>query len=265
MKICISNIAWDKTWDDRVYGAMKKNGYSGVEIAPTRIWPEEPYEKKESARQWSKALKENWGFTIPSMQSIWYGRQEKLFGPNDDRNFLLEHTKKAIDFAVAIGSGNLVFGCPHNRNLPENADPQIALDFFKKIGDYAAEKGTVIGMEANPVIYGTNYVNDTPSAIRVVNEVDSRGFRLNLDVGTMIQNEEPISCLKGNVHLISHVHISEPMLQPIENRHIHRELFSLLMKERYQGYVSIEMRKQDDFSVLQNILEYVRNVFDPVK
>jgi sugar phosphate isomerase/epimerase len=86
------------------------------------------------------------------------------------------------------------------------------------------EKGTVIGMEANPPIYNTNYINDTLSALELIKEVNSEGFKLNLDIGTMIENKEPVDELVGNVNMINHVHISEPNLKPIEKMTLHREL-----------------------------------------
>ena len=63
---------------------------------------------------------------------------------------------------------------------------------WQELGAYAAKKGTAIGMEANPPIYHTNYVNDTGSALQLIEEVDEKGFLLNLDVGTMIQNKEAV-------------------------------------------------------------------------
>ena len=36
------------------------------------------------------------------MQSIWFGRQERLFGSEEEREILIDYTKKAVDFAVAI-------------------------------------------------------------------------------------------------------------------------------------------------------------------
>lgn len=261
MKLSISNIAWDVAQDDTVYAFMREYGYSGLEIAPTRILPEAPYDQIEVAEKWSKELKDHWGFSVPSLQSIWYGRQEKIFGTDDERQFLIEHTKKAIDFAAAVGSRNLVFGCPKNRNIPEGADPNIAIAFFRELGDYAAAKGTAIGMEANPTIYNTNYINDTKSALNLIRQVDSKGFLLNLDVGTMIQNREAVSELINHIHLINHVHISEPGLRPIEERKIHRELEKILAEENYGGFVSIEMAKVEEVSVVENTLAYVRSIF----
>lgn len=261
MKLSISNIGWTDNDNLAIYQLMKKNGYSGLEIAPTRIFPVTPYENLDKASQWSKELYENYGFSVPSIQSIWYGRQEKIFGTDEERQELLEYTKKAIDFAHAIGCRNLVFGCPRNRVLPEGVDEKLAVSFFRELGEYAVSKNTVIGMEANPPIYNTNYINDTLSALKLIKEVNSDGFKLNLDVGTMIYNHEPASQLIGNVKYINHVHISEPNLKPIEKRKLHQELKQLLVSENYKGFISIEMGKVDDISIINEKLKYISKVF----
>lgn len=261
MKLSISNIGWAKENDTSVYNLMKKYGFHGLEIAPTRIFAELPYDKKEEAEEWSLDIKNEYGFSVSSMQSIWFGRQEKIFGCDEERNALLEYTKKAIDFAANIGCENLVFGCPRNRNLPDDADESVAVVFFKELGDYAYSKGTVIGMEANPPIYNTNFINDTKSALNLIEKVNSMGFRLNLDLGTIIQNDEDVSELIGKVPLINHVHISEPGLKPIEERSIHIELKTLLEKEGYNRFISIEMGKVGDIGILEEKMDYVRRIF----
>ena len=261
MKLSISNIGWSIEQDEAVYSLMKKYGFTGLEIAPTRIFPERPYELLPKAAAWSSALLEKYGLSVSSMQSIWFGRQEQLFGTDDERKTLLDYTGKAVDFAASVGCKNMVFGCPRNRVVPKGTDSDQAIGFFREIGDYAAQNGTIIGMEANPEIYHTNYINDTPSALELVKRVNSKGFRLNLDVGTMIYNHEDAVSLEKNVQLISHVHISEPELKAIEHRELHLELKKILLNESYQGYVSIEMGKTDDLSLIEETLEYVRSVF----
>lgn len=261
MKLSISDIAWTAESDEAVYDMMKKYNYAGLEIAPTRIFPINPYDNLKEAEAWSRSIESQCGLAISSMQSIWYGRQEKLFGTEEERKALVDYTKKAIDFAVVIGCRNLVFGCPRNRAVPQNADMEIGILFFKEIGDYAAGKGTVIGIEANPPIYNTNYINDTLSAFELIEKVGSEGFRLNLDLGTMIQNGESIEELRGRVKLINHVHISEPGLKPIEERKLHQELRQVLEEENYQGFISIEMGKGEDIALIENVMKYVGGVF----
>lgn len=261
MKLSISNIAWVAEQDAQVYDLMKKYEFSGLEIAPTRIFPEHPYYKNVEAKGWSEGILEKYNFIVPSMQSIWFGRQEKIFGTQEERDILVAYTKRAIEFAEIIGCHNLVFGCPRNRAISEGQDAEIAEKFFKEIGNYAAEHRTVIGMEANPPIYNTNYINDTLSALALIDSVDSKGFLLNLDVGTMVHNEESVEELVGKVHLINHVHISEPGLKPIENRSLHLELRKLLEDEGYDGFISIEMGKVDNLHILEEKMQYVRSIF----
>ena len=271
MKLSVSNIAWEAKDDKYIYQKMKDLGFSGLEIAPTRIIPEAPYDHIAEAETFAKSIKTDYGFSISSMQSIWYGIQDKVFGTEEERARLTAYTKKAIDFAEAIGCRNLVFGCPRNRAIPETDAPktsitkaavaQTAVSFFRELGNYAAEHHTVIAMEANPPIYHTNYINTTEEAINLINAVNSEGFRLNLDVGTMIENSEAVSVLHGAEHLINHVHISEPELTQIKERPLHRELAALLRSIPYEGYVSIETGRRDDLNDLYRTMEYVAKIF----
>lgn len=261
MKLSISNIGWECKDDRKVYALMNKYDFWGLEIAPTRIFPDSPYDKLPEAEAWSRQLKKDYGLTVSSMQSIWYGRSEKLFGTEKEREFLLAYTKKAIDFAAAAGCKNLVFGCPANRAIPENGDLKIGLSFFREIGNYAADKGTAIGLEANPPIYHTNYINDTKAAFSLVKEVNSKGFLVNLDIGTMLKNGEAANELIDNVPYIHHVHISEPGLKPIEEHSLHQEVKDILARENYQGFVSIEMGKQAEISLIESKLQYIRRIF----
>ena len=45
MNLSISNIAWDTLNNEKIYDMLKKYGFKGLEIAPTKIMGENPYEK----------------------------------------------------------------------------------------------------------------------------------------------------------------------------------------------------------------------------
>jgi len=264
MKLSISNIAWAAENDSAVYGMMSDLGFKGLEIAPTRIFPDSPYDKCAEAAAWSGDLLAEYGFSVPSMQSIWYGRKESLFGSFEERSALVQYTKAAVDFAQAVGCGNLVFGCPKNRTVPDGMDLGkaniVAVEFFREVGEYAASRGTVIGIEANPTIYGTNFINGTDAALSLIEEVNSTGVRLNLDVGTMVANGETVDVLRGREHLVNHVHVSEPYLKPIQKRDLHAELLARLSECRYGGYVSIEMGKVDSLEEIRKSMVYVKEM-----
>ena len=257
IKLSISNIAWSSENDQQVYQYMQQVGFQGLEIAPTRIFQDEPYERKKEARAFAREIKDKYELSICSMQSIWFGHSEKIFGTAEERQILLDYTKQAIDFAEAVDAGNLVFGCPKNRYIGETDDRNIAVDFFRTLGEYAIEHNTVLALEANPVIYGTNFINKTKEAVELIKEVDSKGFKLNLDFGTIIYNEESVEDIIEYLYLINHVHISEPNLKMIERRDEHKELMNILKISEYKGFVSIEMGKRVNINEIIETIDYI--------
>lgn len=258
MKLSISNIAWSVEHDAEMYLFLNKMGFQGLEIAPTRLFPGKPYDKLSEAKEWANELKEKYGLEVPSMQSIWFGLHEKIFGSQEDRKILIDYTKKAIVFAEAIGCKNLVFGNPKNRDTDDvPGNYSTAIDFFREIGDYAMEHHTTIAIEPNPTIYNTRFINYTEQAVEMAYRCGSEGVKVNVDLGTIIYNEEDINYLKQIPEYINHVHISEPGLYPIAQRVLHNTLFDLLKEMGYEKYVSIEMGNKNYVEQVKAIMEYI--------
>lgn len=261
MKISISNIAWFEDNDQEMYQMLAKLGISAVEIAPTRIFPEHPYDSLERAREWSRMLLDSYGLRVSSIQSIWHGRTERVFLNEMDRNVMIDYTKKIIDFAEATGCSNIVFGCPKNRIVSENFNRKTAIEFFRELGEYALAHDCVLALEANPPIYNTNFINTTEEGLKLIGDAASKGFLLNVDAGAMVENGEKVSLLYGHGNLIHHVHISEPMLAAIKPRSIHSDLAGFLRSIDYQGYVSIETGLQDNIGSIIDMIKYVVSIF----
>ena len=76
-----------------------------------------PYENLTSALLFGGYLKNQWGFSVPSMQSIWYGQTGNIFDPVQAEE-LLDYTAEAFQFAHSLNCPSLVFGCPKNRMRP---------------------------------------------------------------------------------------------------------------------------------------------------
>lgn len=263
MKLSISNIGWADAEDGVVYKQLGGLGVSGIEIAPTRIFPDNPYNRLKEAEQFKNKLKSQYGLLISSMQSIWYGKTEKIFQSETEREVLLEYTKLAIDFASILNCRNLVFGCPQNRVVRDEMDYNLAVKFFFDLGEYAYRKNTVIALEPNPVIYNTNFINTTEEAISMVKRVNSKGFKVNLDMGTVIYNEESLEEINNNIDLVHHIHISEPYLALIQKRKLHNQLAEVL-SGRYHNYISIEMGKRESLQDIYESVKYVKEVFDGI-
>ncbi len=259
MKYSISNIAWDKKDDLEMYQFLKDNNIDGVEIAPTRLYSE-PYENIESAQLYANMLKNRFGLDISSMQSIWFGKTENIFNA-DDRKVLLEYTKKAMDFANALGIKNIVFGCPKNRNMPEGASEDDVVEFFRELGDYAQKKNTTLALEANPAIYNTNFLNTTKDACEFCKKIDNDGVKVNIDFGTIICNNENPHIIKTYKNYVNHIHLSMPNLEYVGKIKEHETLKKVLGKIDYDGYISIEMKNQNDINKIKQAILYLKENF----
>ena len=178
-----------------------------------------------------------------------------------DRQILIDYTKKAVLFAEVIGCGNLVFGNPKNRDTEDVAAIMpIAIDFFKEIGDFASEHNTVIALEPNPTIYNTRFMNYTEQAVEMAYKSSSEGIKVNVDLGTIVYNEEDINYLKQIPEYINHVHISEPGLNLIEKRDLHNQLFAALNETGYNRFVSIEMGNKGNLQAVKETIEYIKSL-----
>lgn len=260
MKLSISNIAWDWADDAEMLAYIVSSGFSGLEIAPTRVIAENPYDHLDQAKEIYNKVRAL-GLSVPSMQSIWFGRPERVFFDDSERVSLFEYTQKAIDFAKAMHCKNLVFGSPKNRVIEDNAQREPGLAMIAKIGEYAAKKGTVFAVEANPAIYNTNFINRTSEAFALVRELGVKGLGVNVDIGTVIENGETLEPLEENMDLIKHVHISEPYLAVPQKRKLHQDLAALLRTNGYSRFVSIEMKNPGDIKTVKQTMSYISEVF----
>lgn len=258
MPIAISNIAWRPEIADSIYHLLQDFKISNLEIAPSLLMnSSDPYDQLHDAAYISRKLKNQYGLDIVSMQSIWYGVIDNIFSNTETQKRLIDYTEKAIDFASAIDCDNLVFGCPKNRRMDSTSRRDDALLFFNSIGNIASEKGCVIAIEPNPIIYGTNFLNTTLEAIQFLIELNNPGVKLNLDLGSIIYNEEDLEIIKGNIAWVNHVHISEPNLEPIQKRlDLHSKIMGMFPTDQV---FSIEM-KQVDQSIIKSTIKYLQAI-----
>lgn len=256
LKLAISNIAWDKADDEAVYAAMQQNGFTGLEIAPTRIFPEYPYENLTGAALFGGYLLNRWGSMYPACKASGTARPAIFLTPCKPKNCWIIPPRRSslptpstapVWCSAAPKTAAWTRRTPRRRAMP-----------FAKAGALASHYDVVLAIEANPGIH--QLPEQYSRCFAMVKRLQSPGLAVNLDLSTMISNGERLRDFVDDIKYVSHVHISEPGLEPIVPRQEHKELAMLLKAVGYSGDVSIEM-KRTDVETVRKTLAYIAEVF----
>jgi D-psicose/D-tagatose/L-ribulose 3-epimerase len=219
MRLVISNIAWDVAEDVDIAKLLKRNGVDAIDVAPGKYFPEPDKATDEeiaSVKRWWVVR----GIEITGMQALLFGTTGlNVFGSFDVQHTLLQHLTAVCRIGAGLGATRLVFGSPKNRDrsgLSDEQVMQIALPFFRRLGDIAQSYGVVICLEPNPRCYGANFMTTSAETAEVVRQVAHPSIRMQLDTGALtINGEDAAAVLKNSSSLIGHIHASEPKLLPL--------------------------------------------------
>jgi D-psicose/D-tagatose/L-ribulose 3-epimerase len=248
--LAFSNIAWPPAAEDEVLSVLSAAKIAGIEVAPTRLWPDWTGSSQAAAATYAQALAAK-GFAIPALQAILFGKPElQLLGSDPERDQLSNHLQHVADLAVALGAKSLVFGAPKNRQLGERnlqSALQTAREFFRHVARHYERLGICLCLEANPAQYGCTFITDASAAAQLVRAVDSPGFGLHLDTACMSLAGDDISAaITKNIDILHHFHVSEPFLGRFSEPKIdHAQVAAILRGAKYRGWISLEMRATD--------------------
>ncbi|KKU10938.1 MAG: hypothetical protein UX13_C0001G0029 [Candidatus Woesebacteria bacterium GW2011_GWB1_45_5] len=269
-KIAVSNLAWTRKEDAKILPVLKKYGITGIEIAASKIWEDPARVNRRTAENYRRFWTES-GIKIVATTSLLFGHPElTIFKGSAKRKRTLNYLKKMIRLSSYIGARAMVFGSPKNRiigNLPKEEVKKIAKEFFYEIGREAKKYNVFFGIEPNPKIYGTDFINSTQEAVALVKEVNHPNFRVHLDTGTMTANREDVEkTLRSAISYACHMHISEPLLKTVPQRKSnHVKVAATLKKLKYKNWVSVEMPLEeniDHVQKLQKTLKFVREIYE---
>ncbi len=245
----ISNIAWAAADEPQVAAQLVSWGATGVEVAPARVVSRP--DLAEPRELWAyRDFWERHGLPIVATQALLFGRPElQLFGAPAVRSALLEYLTRIIGFSAELGAETLVFGSPKNRRrggLSVEESLAIAEPFFRELGRRAEAAGVWLALEANPALYGGDFVLTAEQAWELVRRVDQPGFGLHLDTGGMLI--EPTAQGVGELvrqagAWLRHYHISQPQLAMLDACCGNQQIAWLieLQQQGYSGWHSIEM------------------------
>lgn len=219
MRVAISNIAWDVAEDEAVAALLARHGVDAIDVAPGKYFPEPARAAPEEMAR-VKAWWRDRGIEITGMQALLFGSTGlNLFGTAESQDAMLRHLDAVCRIGAGLGARRLVFGSPRNRDRTGLGDAEaleIAVAYFRRLGDCAASRGVTVCLEPNPARYGANFMTTTAETANVVRRVDHPAIRMQLDTGSIaIDGDDPMAVLESHASLIGHVHASEPDLVPL--------------------------------------------------
>jgi sugar phosphate isomerase/epimerase len=246
MRLAISNIAWDTSEDEDIAELLKRYGVDAIDIAPGKYFPEPAKATDEDIVR----VKHWWagrGIEITGMQALLFGTAGlNLFASPEVQAAMLLHLTAVCRIGAGLGATRLVFGSPKNRDCNGIINEQvmeIAIPFFRRLGDIAQSYNVMICLEPNPARYGANFMTTSAETAEVVRQVAHPAIRLQLDTGALaINGESPSTVLQNSAILIGHIHASEPDLVPLGDGGTDHAMVAECLKQRLSDHiVSIEM------------------------
>ncbi|MCH8179348.1 MAG: sugar phosphate isomerase/epimerase [Proteobacteria bacterium] len=249
LRFACSNIAWSDQDASEALALLRENGVSGIEVAPTRIWPDWQGASLASARRWAAQFADM-GFCVPSIQALLFGKPDaQLFGADGGRAFEA-HLRDLAPLGGALGARAAVLGAPRNRqrgNMPSDAAEAHACDVFRRLAVVYADAGMVLALEPARPEYGGDFITTTADALRMAERVDHPGLGVHLDAAALHSAGERLADiwdLSRGRHL-AHYQLSEPDLGGFETPVApHLDNLAFLQRVAWQGWCAIEMRAQ---------------------
>lgn len=248
LRFACSNIAWTDAQEAASLACLRQHGVTGIEVAPTRLWPDWAGATPQAARH-KAAEYEDQGFDLPSMQALLFGRPEALLFGADGGHAFEQHLSFVARLGEALGARAAVLGAPRNRlrgSLSPTQAQDLALPILRRLAGIYADHGLVLALEPARPEYGGDFATTTQEALALVQAVDHPGLSLHLDAAALHGGGESIADIwaAAGERRPVHYQLSEPELggftapqaPQLEN------LRFLQAQPDWAGWCAIEMR-----------------------
>jgi len=246
MRLAISNIAWDVSEDEEVAQLLGCHGVDAIDVAPGKYFPD-PAKAADPDITRVRAWWAERGIEMTGMQALLFGTKGlNVFGPAEGQQAMLAHLSDVCRIGAGLGATRLVFGSPKNRDrsgLTDQEAMDVAVPFFRRLGDLARSYGVMICLEPNPPCYDANFMTTTAETAHVVEEVGHAAIKMQFDTGALTLNDEDVSTeLARCASLVGHIHASEPNLLPLgDGGTDHNKIMAALEYYLPAHLVAIEM------------------------
>lgn len=269
LKVAISNLSWEVSEDKQVLELLKKYHIKGIEIAPTKIWPDIKKATVKNIKEYRKFWNDN-EIEIVSITSLLFGHPELvIFGSKKTRDKTLDYLVKMARIGNLLGAKVMVFGSPKNRlreNLKKQEAQKIAIDFFQKLSKKIKKYNINFCVEPLGKTYSCDFIVNVKEAIKLIKDVNHPNFRSHIDIGSIEGNGEDYKkALELAKPYMAHFHISEPLLKPVPAGEVnHKKAAKILKNLNYQNFCCIEMplaKETEHLYTIEKALQFATKIY----
>lgn len=264
MRLAASNLAWPRERMLDAFRLLRRSGFEGIEIAPTKVWPEWRDATPSAGSLFARRLLDE-GFVVPALQAVLHGVEDvRLFGSRPERTAFVEHLVRVADLAAALNAPVMIVGAPSTRRtgcLSDEKAWDIAVTELVRVVLECAIRGVVPCLEPVPRHLGCDFVTSSTDAIALVQAVP--GLGLHLDAAALwLSGEDAPAVLAGCAGRLLHFHASQPDLASFDTSKVdHESNGRVLWMAGYQGWVSLEMCEQPSMTAFEHALGVVRQSY----
>jgi hypothetical protein len=219
-RLMVSELGWDPANENVMLSFLKRFGIHHREIVPSK-------------KNWDMSSYSN----VYSAQSILFGETIQIF---QEQERFLRILQIRLEKLGSVQTNVVVFGCPRQRIY----SGENAVGLFQKVGHLCKYYGITLCIENNAREYGGNWLHTLNETIDFVKQVNHPNIRVNMDIGSMImENETEVP----DFHFIKHIQVSFPKLGRWQ---ANDTLLKILNQcKTYTGYISLEMLNVDFESI----------------
>ena len=243
----ICNEAFDKWPFADACKAIRKAGYTGIEIAPFTL-AGTPGEITAAQRAEYRDIIGSEDLKFAGLHWLMVSPKGlHVTGPDAGlRRRSWDHIRALIDLCADLGpDGVMVFGSPNQRattgGLTREQATRNYIDGLAAVAPQAASRGVKVLVEALPIAQ-SDVVQTLAEAVAIAGEISSPAIRTMFDVHNAIDEVESHAALvERYFDFIHHVHVNE-----LDGRHCgagsydFKPVLEVLRRRGYTGWVSLE-------------------------
>jgi len=237
-----------KDWDFRdACKAIRKTGYTGIEIAPFTL-AEDPATITAEQRREYRNIMSTEGLTFVGLHWLMVSPKGLHVTTPDTalRERSWQHIRNLVDLCADLGpDGVMIFGSPQQRSTTGGATRGEAtkryVDGLAGVAPHAEQRGVKVLMEPLPKNQA-DVLLTLDEAAGYVKQIGSPAIQTMFDSHNAVDELEPHELLVDrHFDIIRHVHVNEmDGKHPGTGDYDFKPVFSVLQRRLYKGWISLE-------------------------